>query len=79
MSSLRDRHGRTIWFKDLPLSSKTISRTRRDRKHTPKSIAQQSEGTSLQQNQETATAPKKGKRRGLLFSSHRSPQTSEEE
>ncbi|XP_041494663.1 endonuclease 8-like 1 isoform X1 [Microtus oregoni] len=101
MSSLRDRHGRTIWFKgdpgplapkggrsrkkksketqlgaevrkeDLPLSSKTISRTRRDRKHTPKSIAQQSEGTSLQQNQETATAPKKGKRRGRLAATGR--------
>ncbi|XP_038178928.1 endonuclease 8-like 1 isoform X3 [Arvicola amphibius] len=101
MSSLRDRHGRTIWFKgepgplapkggrsrkkksketqlgaevrkeDLPLSSKTISRTRRDRKHAPKSIAQQSEGTSLQQNQETPTAPKKGKRRGRLAATGR--------
>ncbi|XP_075821918.1 endonuclease 8-like 1 isoform X2 [Microtus pennsylvanicus] len=101
MSSLRDRHGRTIWFKgdpgplapkggrsrkkksketqlgaevrkeDLPLSSKTISRTRRDRKHTPKSIAQQSEGTNLQQNQETTTAPKKGKRRGRLAATGR--------
>lgn len=96
MSSLRDRHGRTIWFKgdpgplapkggrsrkkksketklgaevrkeDLPLSSKTISRTQRDRKHAPKSIAPQSEGTSLQKNRETPTAPKKGKRRGRL-------------
>lgn len=101
MSSLRDRHGRTIWFKgdpgplapkggrsrkkksketqlgaevrkeDLPLSSKTISRTRRDRKHAPKSIAQQSEGTSLQQNQETTTAPKKGKRKGRLAATGR--------
>ncbi|EGW03784.1 endonuclease 8-like 1 isoform X2 [Cricetulus griseus] len=94
MSSLRDRHGRTIWFQgdpgplapkggrsrkrkpqgtqleaedrkdDLPLSSKSISRTRRSRKHPPKTIAQQSEGTSLQQNQETPTPPKKGKRGG---------------
>lgn len=91
MSSLRDRHGRTIWFQgdpgplapkggrsrkrkpegtqlgtedrreDLSLSSKSISRTRRPRKQPPKTIAQQSEGTSLQQNQETP--PKKGKKR----------------
>uniref|UniRef100_A0A8C8UNS3 Nei endonuclease VIII-like 1 (E. coli) n=1 Tax=Peromyscus maniculatus bairdii TaxID=230844 RepID=A0A8C8UNS3_PERMB len=96
MSSLRDRHGRTIWFQvrtllpvqhppggrsrkkkpretqpgagdteeDRPLSGESISRTRRARKHPPKSIAQQSEGTSLQQNRETPTAPTKGKRRG---------------
>nr|BAB28790.1 unnamed protein product [Mus musculus] len=74
MSSLRDRHGRTIWFQgdpgplapkggrsqkkksqetqlgaedrkeDLPLSSKSVSRMRRARKHPPKRIAQQSEG-----------------------------------
>ncbi|XP_036047534.1 endonuclease 8-like 1 [Onychomys torridus] len=95
MSSLRDRHGRTIWFQgdpgplapkggrsrkkkqpqetqlgaedteeDHPLPGKSISRTRRARKPPPKSIAQQSEGTSLQIKQETPTAPKKGKRRG---------------
>nr|XP_042136911.1 endonuclease 8-like 1 [Peromyscus maniculatus bairdii] len=49
---------------DRPLSGESISRTRRARKHPPKSIAQQSEGTSLQQNRETPTAPTKGKRRG---------------
>ncbi|GAB1294262.1 Endonuclease 8-like 1 [Apodemus speciosus] len=81
MSSLRDRHGRTIWFQgdpgplapkeDLPLSSKPISRTQRARKHPPKSIAQQSEGASLQQNQETPTAPENGKRRGRQASTGR--------
>ncbi|XP_076781771.1 endonuclease 8-like 1 isoform X3 [Arvicanthis niloticus] len=113
MSSLRDRHGRTIWFQgdpgplapkgrrsrkkksqetpmgaedrkeeenpvrtifsiqDLPLSSKFVSRTQRARKHPPKSIAQQSEEASLQQNRETPTAPEKGKRRGRRASTGR--------
>ncbi|XP_021489249.1 endonuclease 8-like 1 isoform X2 [Meriones unguiculatus] len=94
MNSLRDRHGRTIWFQgdpgplapkgdrsrkkksqktqlgaedrkeDLPLSSKSISRTQRARKHPPTSIAQQPNGISLQQNSGTPTALEKGKRRG---------------
>ncbi|XP_051053497.1 endonuclease 8-like 1 isoform X3 [Phodopus roborovskii] len=103
MSSLRDRHGRTIWFQgdpgplapkggrsrkrkpkgtqlgpedrkeDLLLSRKSISRTRRPKKH-PKTIAQQSAGTSLQQNQGTPTPPKKGKRGGRpATTGHRRP------
>ncbi|XP_051012479.1 endonuclease 8-like 1 isoform X2 [Acomys russatus] len=49
---------------DRTLSSKSISRTRKARKHPPKNKAQQPEGTSLQQNLEPPTASKTGKRRG---------------
>ncbi|XP_029425069.1 endonuclease 8-like 1 isoform X1 [Nannospalax galili] len=94
MRSLRDRHGRTIWFqgdpgplapkggkfrkkksqethlgaengiKDASPPRKSISRTLRVQKHFPKSTAQQSEGTNLQQYPETPTTPEIRKRRG---------------
>nr|5ITU_A Chain A, Endonuclease 8-like 1 [Homo sapiens]5ITU_B Chain B, Endonuclease 8-like 1 [Homo sapiens]5ITU_C Chain C, Endonuclease 8-like 1 [Homo sapiens] len=95
MSSLQDRHGRTIWFQGDPgplapkgrksrkkkskatqLSpedrvedalppSKAPSRTRRAKRDLPKRTAtQRPEGTSLQQDPEAPTVPKKGRRKG---------------
>ncbi|XP_057580081.1 endonuclease 8-like 1 isoform X3 [Hippopotamus amphibius kiboko] len=64
MSSLRDRHNRTIWFQDPPPPNKAPARTRRARRSLPEQItAQQLEGTSLQQDPEAPPVPEKGKRR----------------
>ncbi|XP_003952754.1 endonuclease 8-like 1 isoform X2 [Pan troglodytes] len=95
MSSLQDRHGRTIWFQGDPgplapkgrksrkkkskatqpspedrvedplPPSKAPSRTRRAKRDLPKRTATQwPEGTSLQQDPEAPTVPKKGRRKG---------------
>uniref|UniRef100_A0A2K5M535 Endonuclease 8-like 1 n=1 Tax=Cercocebus atys TaxID=9531 RepID=A0A2K5M535_CERAT len=99
MSSLQDRHGRTIWFQcpagrksrkkkskatqpspedrvEDPLPpSKALSRTRRAKRHLPERTAtQRPEGTSLQQDPEVPTVPKKGRRKGRQAASgHRRP------
>uniref|UniRef100_A0A2K5JRV8 Endonuclease 8-like 1 n=1 Tax=Colobus angolensis palliatus TaxID=336983 RepID=A0A2K5JRV8_COLAP len=89
MSSLQDRHGRTIWFQcpagrkshkkkskatqpspedrveDPSHPSKALSRTRRAKRDLPERTAtQRPEGTSLQQDPEVPTVPKKGRRKG---------------
>ncbi|XP_032031696.1 endonuclease 8-like 1 isoform X9 [Hylobates moloch] len=105
MSSLQDRHGRTIWFQGDPgplapkgrksrkkkskatepspedrvedpsPPSKAPSRTRRAKRDLPKRTAtQRPEGTSLQQDPEAPTVPKKGRRKGRQAASgHRRP------
>ncbi|KAL4837300.1 hypothetical protein H8958_019406 [Nasalis larvatus] len=105
MSSLQDRHGRTIWFQGDPgplapkgrkshkkkskatqLSpedrvedpsrpSKALSRTRRAKRDLPERTAtQRPEGSSLQQDPEVPTVPKKGRRKGRQAASgHRRP------
>ncbi|XP_030670662.1 endonuclease 8-like 1 isoform X4 [Nomascus leucogenys] len=106
MSSLQDRHGRTIWFQgaspakrnprpqsqvlrtewspsgtrvssiqDPSPPSKAPSRTRRAKRDLPKRTAtQRPEGTSLQQDPEAPTVPKKGRRKGRQAASgHRRP------
>uniref|UniRef100_A0A8D2GK49 Endonuclease 8-like 1 n=2 Tax=Theropithecus gelada TaxID=9565 RepID=A0A8D2GK49_THEGE len=105
MSSLQDRHGRTIWFQGDPgplapkgrksrkkkskatqpspenrvedpsPPSKALSRTRRAKRDLPERTAtQRPEGTSLQQDPEVPTVPKKGRRKGRQAASgHRRP------